>query len=198
MNKIILSAMTAATALGLVMSQANAALLEAPAQAPSAQAAAKPNTMNITLNVLPSIIGLISGSLNFKVSPALTVGPTAMYWAWHFGEDKSDGVDVEFPTIWSIGAQAQYALNGHIMTSGWLVNPWFLYQSVKYNNKNDIDKDEGESGIGAGADMLYQWMWDSGVNLQLGLGLGYYSAKTAFASASSVGVNLQFSFGYAF
>ena len=139
-------------------------------------------TVNLRVYVPGLFIGWTGGAIDFKVNPALTLGPTLKYFTY----GSSNGYEV--------GATMNYALNGEVSSSGWLVNPYAEYYQSNYNHRK-----ENSSGV-FGANLMYQWMWDNGLNLQLGGGLVYTTLKQPLGIGNSENIhpNFDFTLGYSF
>lgn len=138
--------------------------------------------MNLRFYIPGLFIGWTGATLDLKVNSALTVGPTLKYFTY----GGSTGFEA--------GVMMNYALNGEVFSSGWLVSPYAEYYQSNYNNRK-----ENASGV-LGANLMYQWMWDNGINLQLGGGLVYSTLKQPLGIGGSENIhpNFDFTLGYSF
>ena len=138
--------------------------------------------INLRVYIPGLFIGWTGAAVDLKVNPALTLGPTLKYFTY----GSNNGYEV--------GATLNYALNGEVFSSGWLVNPYAEYYQSNYNHKKDHS-----SGV-FGANLMYQWMWDNGFNLQLGGGLVYTTLKQPLGIGGSENIhpNFDFTLGYSF
>jgi hypothetical protein len=138
--------------------------------------------INLRVYVPGLLIGWAGGAVDLRVNPALTVGPTLKYFAYgsHTGFEG--------------GVLMNYALNGEVFSSGWLLNPYAEYYQSNYNSRK-----QETSGV-FGANLMYQWMWDNGINLQLGGGLAYTTLKLPLGIGGSENLhpNFDFTLGYSF
>jgi hypothetical protein len=136
---------------------------------------------NLRFSVPGLFVGWTGFALDYKISPAVTIGPTAKYFAY--------GANSGFET----GVQMNYALNGDVLSRGWLVNPYLQYYQSNYNHKH-----QNSSGV-VGTNLAYQWIWDNGFNLQLGAGLVYTTIKLPVSiSNENIHPNFDFTIGYSF
>ena len=147
---------------------------------------------NVRMFIPGLFIGYLSGAADFKISPAITVGPIGKFFAY----GKYTG--------FAVGAQMNYALNKQkdVFANGWLFNPFIEY----YQSDFDGEKDEANdylttSSAVIGAYLVHQWMWDSGVNVRFGVGMSYSTTKLPLSihiAGLNLGPNLELSMGYAF
>jgi len=136
---------------------------------------------NLRLSVPGLWVGWTGVALDYKISPAITIGPTGKYFAY----GASSGFEA--------GIQMNYALNGDVLSRGWLVNTYVQYYQSNYNHKR-----QNSSSV-VGANLNYQWIWDSGFNLQLGTGLTYTTIKLPVSvSNENIHPNFDFTVGYSF
>lgn len=114
--------------------------------------------VNVDWNIPLSLLGYFSGSVNFKVTPHMTIGPIAGIEAWSSNNTSNSN------NIWSLGGQVYYALGGEDVMGDhiWLLNPY-----VEYMHVNDV------GGASGGLLFMYQWAWNTGMNMQLGVGPAY-------------------------
>jgi hypothetical protein len=111
---------------------------------------------NIEWNILPTTIGYLSGSVNYKLTQDSAVGI--------FGGTQFNSNDKK---MYDIGLTYIYAFNGNYMSSGWLAKPFMAYGHQEY--KSNPTK-SSKSGIAIGTTFSYKWMTDGGFNIQLGIG----------------------------
>jgi hypothetical protein len=138
--------------------------------------------INLRFYIPGLFIGWTGGALDIKLNPALTLGPTLKYFTY--------GSYTGFET----GLTLNYALNGEVFSSGWLINPYAEYYQSNYNHRKE------QSSSVLGTNLMYQWMWDNGLNLQLGGGLVYSTLKQPLGIGGNENIhpNLNFTVGYSF
>lgn len=146
------------------------------------EAALANKTINLHLNVPGLFVGWAGGGVDFKIAPDLTLGPIAKYFAY----GASDG--------FALGLNLNYALNGAVFTTGWVLNPYLEYY------QSDYDRNYQASSAVAGINLAHQWFWDNGINIKAGVGLAYSTMRLPLGIAGSENIhpNLDLSLGYAF
>lgn len=139
-------------------------------------------TLNVRMNIPGLFIGWTGGTVDFKLSPELTLGPIGKYFV--YGSN----------TGFAAGLSMSYALNGQVFSSGWLVNPYAEYYQSNYNHRK-----ENASAV-IGTNLMYQWIWSNGINLQVGGGLVYSTLKLPMGVGGNDNIhpNADFTIGYAF
>lgn len=164
----------------------------APAAASSSSSQGSDKFMNIRVNPLGLVFGLINADIDFKVADAITVGPSLMFWSLA-------GI-----TAFGGGARGNYYFNGQAFTDSFYLGAHAEYALVTY--KTSLGN--SSAGVfGAGALAGYHWVWDGGFNIMLGGGIGYYAGSSTVTingqTASVTGLNgvspaLEFTLGWAF
>jgi hypothetical protein len=190
MRRNLLAALTALSLLAVTFTTVN-----------TAQA----NSVNVRINPLAALFGMLNAEIDFKMSDSLTVGPSLSYWSISLG-------DVSF-SAYSLGVRANYYFGGGALdTDGWYLGPYAAFASMTV--EEDLLGDNfsaSASGFGLGAMIGHQWMWET-FNINLGLGFGYYmidETQTAenddgverevdVPAAAGTSVGLEFTLGWAF
>ncbi len=128
--------------------------------------AASGDTMNFRFSPLGLVFGLLSVSMDFKVSEDWTVGPRGSYWRL-----KYDGIlsEVEV-TAYGFGGRANWFKNG-VFTDGLYLGPSIEYASAKATVTDSAGGSSATASLlFAQAIVGYGWFWDS-FNIMLGGGL---------------------------
>ena len=126
----------------------------------------KDKQFNIELNILPTIIGYVAGSLNYKLKQDSAIGINAGYQV----TDSSK-------KMYNVGLTYNYAFNGDYMSTGWIAKPFIAYGYNKDMASSTPDPMDS-NGVAVGTTFTYKWMSDNGFNWQLGVGAFYSSIKT--------------------
>lgn len=114
---------------------------------------------NVRFSIPQAVVGILGASLTYRLSDEFAVGPVfkTLYWT----KSLSGGF---------YGAEAAYALSGHLFMPGWQINPFIHY----WHYKDTDDQNPGDSikkgYMVAGSKLTYQWIMTSGFNIQAGLG----------------------------
>ena len=173
--------------------------------------------VNITYNVLSTLIGTLAGSAEFKVAQPFSVGITGAYMFSDYissSDSNSDNADLNSNKpnwgYYSIGAFATFAFNKNVMASGWLVQPTVSYANLSWDDTDTYTNTSSRataSGLQLAVPFIYQWMWDGGFNMRLGIGPSYNWVKSsatrpdgsvANGTARGLGITGMFTIGYAF
>ena len=169
--------------------------------------------VNITYNVLSTIIGTLAGSAEFRVSQPVSVGITGSYWfspTTSSDDATKNGYSIYDVSYYTIGAFATFAFNKNVMASGWLVQPTISWGELawKYNDYHDTGVESNDvGGFQLSLPFIYQWMWDGGFNMRLGIGPSYSllggtsnqpDGSVTNGSARGLGLTGMFTIGYAF
>lgn len=155
-------------------------------------------TMNIRVNPLAIVFGVINADADFRVGEKMTIGPSLSFATSSAGTIKATG--------FGASARMNYYLTGDAISDSWYVSPdvGLLFLSVSDGGANSGSATAFVGGATAG----YHWVWGSGFNLMLGFGAGFYTAPktvvassgTSLATPSFTGVlpRLDLGIGYAF
>ena len=150
-------------------------------------------------------IGRLGATLDFSVTRALSIG--GIYRSWTDGNTQTDNQQGDKYNNYytSYGLNVEYAVNGNLNATGWVINP--RAQDVHYRFSDgfletDADK-RGKDQASTNLSLLfmYQWTWPTGIYLQLGFGPDYMSNpnNNLFSlSHSNYGGDWDFAMGYAF
>lgn len=120
-------------------------------------------TINLRFDPVPTLIGALSGGIDFELNDSVTIGPRATLMSAQLGDYKFLG--------WGIGARFNYALNGKNFTNGWYWGPSIDYGYIKVERSSSIwGQLSGEvSGLSTSQLFGYSWFWNS-FNMALGAG----------------------------
>lgn len=144
----------------------------------------------VQLNIFTSLIGYANVTFNHRLNKSSTAGINVGYWS--FDDDDGDSGSIS-----NVKLVYSRALNGDVMSSGWLAKPFIGVVNSDFTINGVDDDDSDGSGVAAGVTFTYQWMWTSGVNIQLGLG-PQFSTVYAGTNKSKTSLNAEFLLGYAF
>lgn len=179
----------------------------------SSSFAATAKSMNVRVNPLAMLIGVVNADIDFGITDGITLGPSLSMLSAKSGVSGT-GITTSETKIsaYSIGARANFYFSGVSFTDGWYFGPSASYLPVSVTETEGTDSYSASMGAFSVSALLgYQWMWET-FNINLGLGAGYYSTSSsvtattssgksttvAVPSFSGVAPSLEFSLGYAF
>lgn len=162
-----------------------------------ARAEAPPFPMNVRINPLSILLGIINTDYDIRVSEHITFGPSIGFATRSSSTVTTTGFDV--------GVRANFYLTGKAISDSWYASP---AAGVIFLTSKSGGSSASTTALNAGVTFGYHWVWDSGFNLTLGLGVAYYAVdKNQRATDGSVIVlpaysgtlpRLDFTLGFAF
>lgn len=136
-------------------------------------------SVNVRINPLGLLLGVLSGDVDFSISRKFTVGPSLSYYSASLLGTKLTG--------FGIGARGNYYLSGDAMTDSFILGP---NVGMSLFSISSGTASASTVGFYMGGIAGYQWVWQSGFNINLGLGANYYiqsaSAKASDGTSLSV------------
>lgn len=161
-------------------------------------ATSEAQSVNVRIDPLTMLVGVLNAEVDFKVSKAWTVGPTISYFRFNVGHSSVSAS--------GLGVRGNYFFNGNVFTDSWYFGPFFKYATAEAEYKSTGSSAKA-SGTGLGALVGYHWSWTT-FNMQLGGGIVNYSIPDAeitdngdrveYGGISGTGVALEFSIGWKF
>jgi hypothetical protein len=157
--------------------------------------------VNLRVNPVGLLIGVLNLEADFKVGGGWTLGPTIRYHSY------DDGLfDIK---TFGAGIRGNYWFNSSALTQGWYFGPSLNYVTATVVEDGVFGRSEGSgSGLGLVAIFGYQWMWDS-FNINLGAGPTYVSVnevtvtdaqgnRDTYDGIKSGGLSIEFTTGWKF
>jgi hypothetical protein len=134
--------------------------------------------LNVRTNALIDAIGAGEASVDFRVGPHFTLGPSGLYIFF-----KSTDVPPIAYIANGYGGRINFYLSDAI-SSSWIVAVSAYSLSIRGNQGTSTGTLSGVAAIGEAG---YQWVWGSGFNVALLMGILYTNLTQTLTETSSTG-----------
>lgn len=123
-----------------------------------------PFPINVRINPLSILLGVIHADMDFRVANRVTFGP-----ALGFASRTSSSV---IATGLNLGVRANFYLTGDAISDSWYVSS---SAGVLFLTSKSGASEARSNALNLGFTAGYQWVFASGFNVMLGLGAVYYA-----------------------
>lgn len=157
-------------------------------------------------------IGRFGATIDYKLNPAFSVGVVYRTWSDTGTDTGSYNPNTEqFGTINykdfynKYGLNFEYAVNGNLNMSGWVLNPRLTRSDYRFHDGFGTDDSSKENvtqhSTNASLFLMHQWAWPTGIYMQLGIGAEYVSnpnSNLLSLTNSHFGGDWDYTLGYQF